>query len=47
LARSSVLPLQRLEGKPPELIVELLSILIRTLLGSFVEAMEELPEGKT
>ena len=47
LARSSVLLLQRLEGQPPELIVELLPILIRTMLGSFVEAMEELLEGKT
>ena len=47
LARSSVLLLQRLEGQPPELIVELLPILIRTILGSFVEAMEELLEGKT
>jgi hypothetical protein len=47
LARSSVLLLQRLEGQPPELIVEVLPILIRTMLGSFVEAMEELLEGKT
>jgi len=41
LARSSVLLFRRLEGMPPEQIVELLPILIRTMLGSFVEAMEE------
>ena len=46
LARSSVLLLRRLEGMPPEQIVELLPILIRTMLGSFVEAMTEMLEER-
>jgi hypothetical protein len=42
-----VLLLRRLEGQPPELIVELLPILIRTMLASFVEVMAEQYEGRT
>ena len=41
LGRSSVLLLQRLEGEPPEVIIALLPILIRTMLAAFVEVMAE------
>ena len=44
LARSSVLLLRRLEGMPPQQIVELLPILIRTMLAAFVESMAEMLE---
>jgi hypothetical protein len=42
LARSAVVLLQRLEEQPPELIVELLPSLTRTMLVAFVEVMAEL-----
>ena len=47
LARSSVLLLRRLEGVPPEVVVTLLPILIRSMLAAFVEAAEDLLEGRT
>jgi len=46
LARSSVLLLRRLEGMPPQQIVELLPILIRTMLAAFVESMAEMLEER-
>ena len=44
LARSSVLLLRRLEGMPPQQIVELLPILIQTMLAAFVESITEILE---
>jgi hypothetical protein len=47
LARSSVLLLGRLEGVSPDVVVTLLPILIRIMLAAFVEAIEDLLEGRT
>ena len=41
LGRSTVLLLRRLEGQPPELVVALLPVLIRTMLAAFLEVLEE------
>ena len=46
LARSTVLLLRRLEGRPPDMVAALLPILIRTMLAAFVEVLAELQEKR-
>jgi hypothetical protein len=46
LARSTVLLLRRLEGRPPDMVAALLPILICTTLAAFVEVLAELQEKR-